>query len=77
MNDPICLEQQDKFRIVDKNIPCKNLDITVVAACKIFLENCKNRNIKRSTVKAYKVFINAHIIPYFKNFKLKDIIILT
>ena len=26
-------------------------------------------------MKAYKTFINAHIIPYFKNFKLKDIVI--
>ena len=71
------IKTEDKFKIIDKNISSKNSDITVVAACEIFLENCKNRNIKRSTVKAYKVFINAHIIPYFKNFKLKDIIILT
>lgn len=62
---------EDKFRIIDKNIPSKNSDITVVAACEIFLESCKNRN----TIKAYKTFINAHIIPYFKNYKLKDIVV--
>jgi len=30
-------------------------------------------NIKQNTVQAYKTFINAHIIPYFKGFLLKDI----
>ena len=35
-----------------------------------------NENIKINTIKAYNTFINAHIIPYFKNFKLKDIIII-
>ena len=29
--------------------------------------------IKLNTAKAYKTFINAHIIPYFKGFVLKDI----
>ena len=66
---------KDKFKIIDKNIPSKNSDITVVDACEIFLGSCRNRNIKINTIKAYKTFINAHIIPYFKNFKLKDIII--
>ena len=70
------IKAEDKFKIVDKNIKSKNSDITVVAACEIFLENCKNRNIKINTIKAYNTFINAHIIPYFKNFKLKDIIII-
>ena len=66
---------QDKFKIIDKNIPSKNSDIAVIAACKIFLENCQNMNIKINTMKAYKTFINAHIILYFKNFKLKDIMV--
>ena len=69
------IKTQDKFKVVDKNIPSRNSDITVVAACKIFLENCKSRNITYNTLKAYKTFINAHIIPYFKDFKLKDITI--
>ena len=63
------------LQIIDKNIPSKNSDITVVAACDIFLDNCRNRDIKINTIKAYKTFINAHIIPYFKNFKLKDIFV--
>lgn len=63
----------DKFKIIDKNIPCKNSDITVIDACNLFLDICKNKNIKQNTVKAYKTFINAHIIPYFKGFVLKDI----
>ena len=64
---------ENKFRIINKNIQCKNSDITVVAACEIFLENCKNRNIKINTIKAYNTFINAHITPYFKNILLKNI----
>ena len=67
------VKTEDKFKIIDKNIPSINSDITVVAACEIFLENCKERDIKINTIKAYKTFINAHIIPYFKNYKLKDI----
>ena len=69
------LKAEDKFRIVDKNIPSKNSDITVLAACEMFLGNCNNKDIKINTIKAYKTFINAHIIPYFKNFKLKDIMV--
>lgn len=64
---------EDKFKIVDKNIPCKNSDITVIDACNLFFNLCQNRKIKQNTVKAYKTFINAHIIPYFKRFKLKNI----
>ena len=64
---------EDKFKIIDKNISCKNSDITVIDACNLFLDICKNKNIKQNTVKAYKTFINAHIIPYFKGFELKDI----
>jgi len=66
---------KDKFRIIDKNIPSKKSDIMVVAACEMFLYNCKNRDIKINTIKAYKTFINAHIIPYFRNYKLKDIMV--
>lgn len=69
------VQTEDKFKIIDKNIPSKNSDIAVFAACKIFLENCQNKNIKINTMKAYKTFINAHIIPYFENFKLKDIMV--
>ena len=64
---------EDKFKIIDKNIPSKNSDITVTDACISFLNVSQSRNIKQNTVKAYKTFINAHIIPYFKGFVLKDI----
>ena len=64
---------EDTFKIIDKNIPCKNSDITVMDACISFLNVSQSRNIKQNTVKAYKTFINAHIIPYFKDFILKDI----
>ena len=30
------VKTEDKFKIIDKNIPSKNSDITVVDACKIF-----------------------------------------
>ena len=66
---------EDKFKIIDKNIPCKDSDITVIDACELFLENCQNRNLTHNTLKAYKTFINAHTIPYFKKFRLKDITI--
>ena len=69
------LKAEDKFKIIDKNIPSRNSNISVVTACKIFLENCQNRNITYNTLKAYRTFINAHIIPYFKKFRLKDITI--
>jgi len=69
------VKNEDKFRIVDKNIPCKNSGITVIDACNLFLDICKNKNIKQNTVKAYKTFINTHIIPYFKEFMLKNITI--
>lgn len=67
------MKAEDKFKIVDKNIKSKNSDITVIDACNLFLDICKNKNIKQNTIKAYKTFINAHIIPYFKGFVLKDI----
>lgn len=67
------IRTEDKFKIIDKNISSENSDITVIDACNLFLDICKNKNIKQNTVKAYKTFINAHIIPYFKGFVLKDI----
>jgi len=69
------VKTEDKFKIIDKNIPCKNSDITVTDACNLFLNICQSRNIKQNTVKAYKTFINAHIIPYFSKFKLKDVVV--
>ena len=69
------VKTDDKFKVIDKNIPCQNSDITVIEACISFLNVSQSRNIKQNTVKAYKTFINAHIIPYSKDFKLKDITI--
>lgn len=69
-------KNSDSIKIVNKNIECKNSDITVIGACKEFLENCKSKNLKMNTVKAYKSFINSYIIPYFKDFKLKDVNVL-
>ena len=43
--------------------------------CNSFLNICQSRNVKQNTIKAYKTFINAHIIPYFKEFMLKNITI--
>ncbi len=67
------VKTEDKFKIIDKNIQSKNSDITVTDACISFLNVSQSRNIKQNTVKAYKTFINAHIVPYFKGFVLKDI----
>ena len=63
---------EDKFRIVDKNIPSKNSDITVVTACEIFLE-IKQKTLTEASFQAYKTFVYSKIIPYFKKFRLKDI----
>ncbi len=61
------------LKIIDLNKKVENSDISTCKACEIFLENCKNRNLKASTIKDYKSFINAHITPYFKNILLKNI----
>ena len=67
------VKTEDKFKIVDKNIPCIDSNITVTDACNSFLNICQSRNVKQNTIKAYKTFINAHIIPYLKGFVLKEI----
>ena len=65
---------EDKFLIVDKNILSKNSDITVVAACEMFLK-IKQNTLTESSFQAYKTFVYSKIIPYFKKFRLKDITI--
>ena len=62
----------EKFKIVDKNIECKNSDITVVQACEIFLKT-KQQTLTEQSFQAYKTFIYSKIIPYFKDILLKDI----
>lgn len=64
---------KDKFKIINKNINCKNSDINMFATAEIFLEVCKQKNLTFQTLKTYKAFINAQIIPYFSKIKLKDI----
>ncbi|MGN0014836.1 MAG: hypothetical protein ACI37T_05405 [Candidatus Gastranaerophilaceae bacterium] len=66
-------ETNDKFKIIDRNIECQNSEITTVEACEIFLNDCRNRKVTKKTLQTYKTFIYAHIIPYFKNLKLKNI----
>ena len=65
---------EDKFKIIDKNIPSENSDITVVAACEMFLE-IKQKTMTETSFQTYKTFVYAQIIPYFKKFKLKEITI--
>ena len=68
------VKTEDKFMIIDKNIECKNFDITVIQACKIFL-NIKHRTLTEQSYQAYKTFVYSKIIPYFQTFRLKDITI--
>ena len=68
-------ETNDKFKIIDRNIECQNSEITTVEACEIFLNDCRNRKVTKKTLQTYKTFIYAHIIPYFKNLKLKNILV--
>ena len=65
---------EDKFKIIDKNIPSKNSEITVVIACEMFLE-IKQKTLTEASFQAYKTFVYSKIIPYFKKFRLKDITI--
>ena len=68
------IKAEDKFKIIDKNIPSKNLDITVVEACEIFLE-IKQNTLTEMSFQVYKTFVYSKIIPYFMKFRLKDITI--
>ena len=68
------VKTEEKFKIFDKNIECKNFDITVIQACKIFL-NIKHRTLTEQSYQAYKTFIYSKIIPYFKDDLLKNITI--
>lgn len=65
----------DSIKIINKNIESRNSDITVIVACGEFLENCKRKNLKTNTIKAYKSFINSYVIPYFKDFNLKNVLV--
>lgn len=65
----------DSIKIINKNIKSRNSDITVIVACEEFLENCKRKNLKTNTIKAYKSFINSYVIPYFKDFNLKNVLV--
>lgn len=68
------IKAEDKFKIIDKNIPSKNLDITVVEACEIFSE-IKQNTLTEMSFQVYKTFVYSKIIPYFMKFRLKDITI--
>ena len=65
---------EDKFKIIDKNIPCKNSDITAIQACEMFLK-IKQQTLTEQSYQAYKTFVYSKIIPYFQTFRLKDITI--
>jgi len=66
------IRREDKFKVIDKNIPSKNSDITVINACEEFLK-IKYKMLKPMSYQTYKTFIYAQIIPYFKTFQLKNI----
>ena len=66
------VKSKNKIKIIDKNIPSKNSEITVIDACEEFLR-IKYKSLKPMSYQTYKTFIYAQIIPYFKVFRLKDI----
>ena len=68
------VKTEEKFKIIDKNIECKNSDITVVQACEMFLD-LKSQTLTEQSYQAYKTFVYSKIIPYFKCFLLKNITI--
>jgi hypothetical protein len=63
----------ENVKIINKSIEVKNSDITMLEAVKTFLQNCKGKGLSFETLKTYKTFLNAHIIPYFYKFLLMDI----
>ena len=50
------VKTEEKFKIIDKNIECKNSDITVVQACEMFLD-LKQQNLTEQSFQAYKTFV--------------------
>ena len=66
------IKTENKFKIINKNISSKNSDITVAAACEMFLE-IKQKTMTETSFQTYKTFVYAQIIPYFKKFRLKDV----
>lgn len=66
------VKTEDKFKIIDNNIPSKNSEITAIDACEEFLR-VKYKTLKPMSYQTYKTFIYAQIIPYFKTFHLKNI----
>ena len=68
------VKTEEKFKIIDKNIECKNFDITVVQACEMFLKT-KHQMLTEQSYQAYKTFVYSKIIPYFKGVLLKNITI--
>ena len=68
------VKTEEKFKIVDKNIECKNSDITVVQACEMFLE-LKRQTLTAQSFQAYRTFVYSKIVPYFKDDLLKNITI--
>lgn len=66
------MKMKNKFKIIDKNIECKNSDVTAIEACERFLR-VKYKTLKPMSYQTYKTFIYAQIIPYFKTSHLKDL----
>ena len=66
------IKTENKFKIINKNISSKNSDITVAAACEMFLE-IKQKTMTETSFQTYKTFVYVQIIPYFKKFRLKDV----
>lgn len=68
----VSIQKQDNIKIINKNIGCKNSDITVIEACEEFLK-IKRQTLTLMSYQTYKTFTYAQIIPFFRNYKLKDI----
>jgi len=70
INPPKIIEN---YKIINKSMEVKNSDINVLEAVKIFLQSREDKTLSFETLKTYRTFFNAHIIPYFHIFLLKDI----
>lgn len=63
--------RKENYKIFDKNIMVKNSEIAMLDAIDVFLENLPKLTFE--TLKTYKSIFNSHIIPFFKDTKLKNI----
>lgn len=57
---------ENKFKIIDKNIPSKNLDITVIEACEEFLR-IKHKILKQCHIRLIRLLLMHRLFHILEN----------